>query len=462
MVNLLLLFKHITQYLACGFLLTGFLPSLGKAKASSWEVVMVAIVQTFLTFLLKDYFPTIFLGSLVTLLAGLYYYWREQGKLVVTLLLNLNIYALSLYLNMLLGCAAYTIIALSIGKEHRLLTGLCNILLFVLVSGFWIERLFKKKRKETFGIGFYSLSILCGIVLICNIAIVLPGYMSKTRFEWFFSLIALVTVAVILAGTHESRCEQENRLKMQGHIRDLSGQVHHFKEYFPAVKRICGEQLRILRSKQKEIDTAQELIPLTEGLEEICNEQIEESRQEFLSALPEIKTGLILLDALLQDYQERMKQKDILFQVRIYTSPSRLIQEEQISQLKLMELLGDVLTNAMRAIERKEQREEDIIELDMGVSQESGFYEIDVYDSGVPFEKRILREFGRRGLTTGGTGEGLANMLDTLRIYHVSLAIMEYTPAEEFSKCLNFCFAGDFEVAYYGRQKDCFQLYEES
>ena len=127
-----------------------------------------------------------------------------------------------------------------------------------------------------------------------------------------------------------------------------------------------------------------------------------------------------------------------------------------------MELLGDVLTNAMRAIERKEQREEDIIELDMGVSQESGFYEIDVYDSGVPFEKRILREFGRRGLTTGGTGEGLANMLDTLRIYHVSLAIMEYTPAEEFSKCLNFCFAGDFEVAYYGRQKDCFQLYEES
>ncbi len=461
MIKLLLLFKHITQYLACGFLFVGALPSSSKTKAGSWEVVMVAFIQTILTMVLGEHFPTTFLGSLLTLVAGLYYYWRGREKLIVTLLLSLNVYALSLYLNMFLGCVSYAVITLGTGQEHRLLTGLCNILLFVGTSAFLVYRLSKKKQERPIGMGFYSLSILCGIVLICNIAIVLPNYMSRTRFEWFFSLIALVTVAVILVGTHESCCEQENRTKLQGHIRELSGQVHHFKEFFPALSRLCNEQLRIIYSKEKGMDAAKELLPLTKNLKEICEGQIEESRREFLSAAPKIKTGLVLLDAMLEDYQERMKQRNILFQVKVHTSPAKLIRKKEISQLKLMELLGDVLTNAMRAIERKEQKEEETVELDMGISPESGFYEIDIYDSGVPFEERILREFGHRGLTTGGTGEGLANMLDTLRKYHISLAITEYPPDEEFSKCLNFCFAGDFEVAYYGKQKDSFHLYPE-
>lgn len=98
----------------------------------------------------------------------------------------------------------------------------------------------------------------------------------------------------------------------------------------------------------------------------------------------------------------------------------------------------------------------------MGISQESGFYEIDCYDSGVPFDESILKEFGKRGLTTGGTGEGLANMMDTLQRYQISLTITEYEETEEFSKCMNFCFSDDFEVAYSGHNSHLFHLYKES
>lgn len=459
MAKILLLVKHITQYLACGFLFMGVLSSPKRKRTGYWEIALLAVVQTFLTVVMGDKFPTAFLGVLVVTLGGLYHYLRGREKLAITLLISLDVYALSLYLNMALGSIIYIVITASMGEGHIFLIGICNIILFCFVTLLCALLLYRKKTKIIGSTGFYSLSVLCGIVLACNIAVVLPNYMSKTRFEWFFSLIALVAVAVILVGAHESWCEQKRKAKLQDHIRELSSQVHHFKEYLPAVKRICDEQLQDLKTKANGSEVAKEFMPFKQGIERMYHEQMEESRKEFLRASAVVETGMVLLDAMLQDFQRRMEQENILFQVQVYTSPLELIRKGKISQSKLMELLGDSLANAIHAIIRKNNRGEETIELHMGISQESGFYEIDIYDSGIPFPENILREFGRRGLTTGGTGEGLANMLETLKKYRISLAITEYAPIEEFSKCINFCFAGDFEVAYYGERADCFELY---
>ena len=463
MTQILFLLKHITQYLACGFLFVGGLSSFQKKWNRYLEIVLVAIVQTLLTVEMQDYFPSTFLGVLMMLLSGLYYSFRGREKLIVSLLFSLNIYTLTLYGNMLLGLIAYFMVFTICGERNFLLTGIWNLVLFIGATGLSTIYLFNHQRKKLqVNSKFYSFSILCGIILTCNIAVVFPEYMSKTRFEWVFSLVALISVAVILVGAHESRREENDRIEMQDHIRELSGQVHHFKEYLPAVKRICEEQLQLIRRKTSSTEIEQEFIPLTQEIEELLEEQMKESRTEFLHAAPVIKTGVLLLDALLLDFQKRMEREDILFQVGIYTSPAQLIREGKISQSKLMELLGDLLANSMHSILRKEIREEETIELNMGISQESGFYEIDCYDSGVPFDESILKEFGKRGLTTGGTGEGLANMMDTLQRYQISLTITEYEETEEFSKCMSFCFSDDFEVAYSGHNSHLFHLYIES
>lgn len=105
-----------------------------------------------------------------------------------------------------------------------------------------------------------------------------------------------------------------------------------------------------------------------------------------------------------------------------------------------------MLTNAFRAIERKQERKEESIEIIFGLS-DSGFYEIDVYDSGEPFPKFVLEHFGRRGLTTGGTGEGIANMLEILQKYRAGLIIEEFSlEKSDCSKCITLRFGGNFEV----------------
>lgn len=167
------------------------------------------------------------------------------------------------------------------------------------------------------------------------------------------------------------------------------------------------------------------------------------------------------LDELLSDFHRKMERENILFSVHVYDSPAVLIRKGWISQGKLLELIGDALANAMHAITRKPHREDEIVELFMGFSKESGRYELDVYDSGEPFPDKILSQFGRRGLTTGGTGEGLANMLETLKKYRIRLMITEYSDEEDMSKCLNFCFGESFAVSYHGERLGQFRLYCE-
>ena len=49
MAKILLLVKHITQYLACGFLFMGVLSSPKRKRTGYWEIALLAVVQTFLT-----------------------------------------------------------------------------------------------------------------------------------------------------------------------------------------------------------------------------------------------------------------------------------------------------------------------------------------------------------------------------------------------------------------------------
>lgn len=464
MEQILLLAKHMMSYLTCAIFLMKLCCSQGKHLATYLKLALVSLLAAMVTTAAGKIFSVPFISILMVILLGLYFHILGRGKLLTVILLALDVYTLTLFLNMVLGSAAYAVMRLLFHSGNALLTAASNLVLFAAAVGLMFFFLPKRKirDKELEGSGFYSVSSLCIFVLLCILAVTLPNYLSQTQVEWFFALNALVMVAVILIAIGENRREKRKVDKLMKDIRDLSSQIHHNKEYLPAVRRRIETEFERLNSQTNAAEIAQELAPMKEEVDRLYAEQMKEGRREFLCALTPVKTGIMLLDGLLDDFHSRMAAENILFRVNVYDSPAILLKENQIPQNKLLELIGDVLANAINAIKRKETPLEDgeTVELSMGVS-EYDYYEIEVYDSGEPFPEEILREFGRRGLTTGGTGQGIANMLETLRTYHIALSITEFSEEEEFAKCMDFCFGEEFEISFRGERSGIFRLYSE-
>ena len=70
-----------------------------------------------------------------------------------------------------------------------------------------------------------------------------------------------------------------------------------------------------------------------------------------------------------------------------------------------------------------------------------GFYELSVYDNGNLFPEYILNRLGERGVTTGGTGHGLADVFETLHRGKMSFFLNQMLPRESiFTKgiCITF------------------------
>ena len=274
----------------------------------------------------------------------------------------------------------------------------------------------------------------------------MPASITANHAELAFILVAVVSCIGLAVWLWERRRENEEKQKLLIEIKKLRSQVHHYKEFIPAMKRKFDASLEELKRKTTDIKILEKFRPLVEEIDRLYEEQMEESRREFLQASTLAKTGVIFVDALLEQYYERAHKEDISFDVRVFDSPQHLFRRHLIPQLKLEELLGDLLTNAFRAILRKKIRFDEAVEINMGITDD-GYYEIDVYDTGEPFPAFILENFGERGLTTGGTGEGIANMLEILQANGITMKISEFDgTVGEFSKCITLRFSGKFEV----------------
>ena len=463
MEQILLLIKHMVSYLTCAVFLVQLSACLEKRAATVLELIVISLFGALLTAAAGKFFSVPFVSILGMILVGLYFHLRKRGKLLTLILLSLDVYALSLFLNLVLSLLSYSAVRFLLHSENTALVAICNLIFYLLAAGLLFCLFIRKRRpgRELEGPMFYSISLLCVLILLCILAVVLPGYLVKTHTEWFFLLAALIIVAAVLTSIFENNAQKKRITKLSEEVRSLTSQIHHSKEYLPAISRRIEEELAWAKNQGNELELAKELTPLKEEVDGLLSEQFEQSRREFLHAMAPDKTGMLFLDELLSDFHRKMELENILFSVHVYNSPAVLIQKGRISQGKLLELIGDMLANAMHAITRKVHREEEAVELFMGFSKESGRYEIDIYDSGEPFPDKILSQFGRRGLTTGGTGEGLANMLEILEKYRIHLTITEYPDDEDMSKCLNFCFGESFAVSYQGERRGQFHLYCE-
>ena len=146
-----------------------------------------------------------------------------------------------------------------------------------------------------------------------------------------------------------------------------------------------------------------------------------------------------MLDSQLRQEWEEARERGVAFECVVMTPAQDLLDRDGVELFHLMQLVGDLFRNALRAVERKGGEGGRAL-LVLGRSGQG--YELKLRDSGAPFPREVLERLGERGLTTGGTGHGMADTLELLARYRASLEIREERPGSLFTKMVCICFDG--------------------
>ena len=210
--------------------------------------------------------------------------------------------------------------------------------------------------------------------------------------------------------------------------RQMSQRLHRSKDVLGVVSQVVASEDHIDPKLRKE-------------LADFCDDEMNEMQDRTLGVNLIGDTGIELVNVMLQKQMMRCADLNISFDVMIPAPVDGYIQNIGISVTEFMRMLNDLLKNAVKAILSSENEHRELL-LIMGDAGADCF-EIRLYDSGVPFPPVILEHMGERGNTTDGTGNGLADTIETLGHYYASFAIEPIEPgADIYTKCVHIAFDG--------------------
>lgn len=225
---------------------------------------------------------------------------------------------------------------------------------------------------------------------------------------------------------------QQNRLiakqqEIEEDNRQMSQRLHRSKDVLGVVAQVVASEDHIDPKLRKE-------------LESFCADEMNEIQNRTLGANLIGDTGIELVNVMLQKQMMRCAEQDISFDVMVPAPIDRYIQDIGISVTEFMRILNDLLKNAVKAILLSENTHRELL-LIMGEAEQHCF-EVRLYDSGVPFSTRILERLGERGNTTDGTGNGIADTINTLDCYQASFTIEPIeSETDIYTKCVHISFA---------------------
>ena len=203
------------------------------------------------------------------------------------------------------------------------------------------------------------------------------------------------------------------KLKVEQDNRRMNTSLHKTKELMPLLISVVNENEGLLDPE------------LVEEFNQIYSEQMIAERKDSMNYKLLGTTGIKLLDAQLQHYILECNKKGIVMDVFASEPVAKPLHEMQIPQLKLHNITGDLLRNAIRAVERAGRMDGKILVI---IGKKEDTVEIDIFDNGAEIPLAVLEQFGTRGVTTGGTGNGLADITEALREDGISLVIRENAP----------------------------------
>lgn len=246
------------------------------------------------------------------------------------------------------------------------------------------------------------------------------------------------TIIFFIISRIERRNAEMERAKIEENNKKLSTKLHKSQEIIPAVVQILNDVTENSGKKMEEHETQKLLTEMTD----LFGQQLKQNSKEDLQLKNFCSTGLIILDQQLKVYQMEAIDRGVNFDIYVQAPINELIKRDNIDQMKLQRALGDLIRNAFRAIERnsKKCRAKGHILLIIGCRYE-GILEIAVVDNGEEFPLHVIEAFGKRGVTSWGTGNGLADMVEFAQETEASICVEEFDgKTNSFTKKVSMIF----------------------
>lgn len=213
--------------------------------------------------------------------------------------------------------------------------------------------------------------------------------------------------------------------------KQMSQKLHRSKEILPMIAQYAAS-MDLVQDEE-----------MRKKLEAICRDYGKELGGTEVSAEFIETTGIDLTDLLLRTKIMECGEEDIQLEVFVRTQIDKDMKRLDISDAEITRLLGDLLRNAIHAVTGLQDR----VILLLIVRDKNDHVLIQIFDTGIPFPPYVLERFGERGNTTWGTGNGLADMMETVKRAHASIEVNTKLGQEDvFEKVISICFDGKDQV----------------
>ena len=335
------------------------------------------------------------------------------------------VYGISLSVSTLITCTAGMLLGLLNVNDKTQMYGIIGgtrlILIIIFIK---IIYLVEKIRADW----ALNIAMVASLVMIFMEQVLRFSYIIKQK---SFVYVVMTGIIIAILFTALWLVDHHKMYKIQVFYeednRQMSRKLHRIKEVLPLIANY-------LTNAGGEMDEK-----LSGSLKQMCIDYNKELGEIQMSAEFFNSTGVPLVDLLLQSKMIEFNDKGIELDVFVSTNIEEELKKGDISDGECMRMLADLLRNAEYAVEGEFMK----LILMMIVRDQRGILWMKLYDSGVPFPEKVLAQLGKRGATTWGTGNGISDVLETLRRARASFEI--HTKMEEddlYTKEVALCFDG--------------------
>ena len=402
-----------------------------KHEIFRWESLMALVILTSMQLsaaisgnemLLK------FLPALVMICLFLFGNFSANGKSVKEICANvMKAYAIVFIISAICGilCGGIAILLYNFYHSQNTFITISIVRTFIIIL-IWSH--YDRIQNKNENVISYVMFILGAFVLffqqLMQTAFVTKDY-SFLNVLFLLLYLTMIFTAFMLLQHNRLTAKQQ---AIEEDNRQMSQRLHRSKDVLGVVSQVVASEEHIDPKLRKE-------------LADFCDDEMNEMQDRTLGVNLIGDTGIELVNVMLQKQMMRCADLNISFDVMIPAPIDGYIQNIGISVTEFMRMLNDLLKNAVKAILSSENEHRELL-LIMGDAGADCF-EIRLYDSGVPFPPVILEHMGERGNTTDGTGNGLADTIETLGHYHASFAIESIEPGSDiYTKCVHIAFDG--------------------
>ncbi len=422
-------FYIFAEVFFCFALSDSVIKSLNETSKRSRYLCLLAFVIT--EFIAKRELHVEIAYTIICLIWIFIYFYLEsnQNKVQEIFILDIIVYSLFTISNAILAIPVSLLYAnknnFSLSQVHVTISVIELIIGFLLMkykNKFVLYRFFEVK-----GIRILVFIIGISIIILKQIGLHTVNNNQKSISIIIGNLFVCAMIFGILWLIDHYRLSK-GKLKAEQDSSRMNADLHRSKELMPLLLSVVNENQGLLDPQ------------IVEEFQRIYAEQMIVGKRENMNYKLMGTTGITLLDSHLQHYIMECARKNIVMDVFVSEPIVHDMQELKIAQLQMHNIMGDMIRNAIRAIERENKTDGKVLVI---IGKKETGMEIVVYDNGQMIPELVLEKFGERGVTTGGTGNGLADLVDLLDTYDGSLVIEEKDASSSaYTKGIHLVFDG--------------------